>query len=66
MYKTFHSWFALHIFKNFMEKESLAQFYGRFDCLSQTHEVTKLCLDVSEVIHRNKHTYANCGLHVNF
>ena len=49
-----------------MEKESLAQFYGRFDCLSQTHEVTKLCLDVSEVIHRNKHTYANCGLHVNF
>ena len=27
----------------------------------------KLCLDVSDVTHTNKHTkHANCGLHVNF
>ena len=47
-------------------------FYGVFDHFSRTCEVKKfwmikLYLEVSDVIHANKHRkYANCVLHVNF
>ena len=30
MHETFHSWFSLHVFVNFTEKEPSAKFYGCF------------------------------------
>ena len=53
------------VFVNFMEKEHFTHFYGRFDNFSWTYEVAKfwmikLCLDVSDVIHKNKHTLYVC------
>ena len=29
----FQTWFSLHIFVNFMEKQIFAQFYGRFELI---------------------------------
>ena len=46
IYKIFHSWFDLHIFKNFMEKEPFGQYCGRFDRFSQTYEVAKFLIDL--------------------
>ena len=66
--KRFIPGFLCKIFVNFMEKEqSFTKFYF-FKYFSRTYEATKfwiieLCLDVSDVIHTNKHTqYANSGL----
>ena len=67
-----HSWFPMHIFVNFIEKELFTHIYGRVDHLSWAYEVPKfwvikLCHDISDVIHTNKLIqYADCGLHVNF
>ena len=59
--KTFHHWFSLHIFINFMKKKPSLNIYGVFGHFSQTYEITKpgmikLCLDVSDAIHPNGHT----------
>ena len=59
MFKTFHSWFSLHIFVKFTEKEPFIQFFSRYK--PWIHEVVKfwiikLCFDVSDAIHTNKHT----------
>ena len=54
-----------------MEKKP-TKFYGVFNHFSRTYEVQKfwiikLCIQVSDIIHVNKHTrYANCGLQMNF
>ena len=72
MYKIFHHLFSLHYFVSFMKEKPPINFYSVFDHFSQTYEVKKFCiiklyLNVSDVIHTNRHTkYANCGLHVNF
>lgn len=44
-----------------MEKEPSTNFYGVFNHFSQTYDGTKvsmvkMCLDVSDVVHANKHT----------
>ena len=59
IYKAFYSWFSLHIFVNFMKKESFTQ----FTALTISHEfievvkfwLIKLCLDVNDAIHANEH-----------
>ena len=55
-----------------MEKKTPIKFYDAFDHFSRTYEVAKyrsikLYLDVSDVVHANKHAnYDICDLHVNF
>ena len=72
MYKTFHLWISLDFSVSFAEKRPPIKFYGVFDHFSRTYEVAefwiiKLCLDVNDVTHANKHTaHAQCSLHVNF
>ena len=59
--KTFHNRFPEHVFVNFMEKEPSAKFYGVLAHFSRTQKVpkfriTKLCLNVRDVIRANEHT----------
>ena len=58
--KTFYTWFSLHIFVNFMKKETSTKFYSILDFFYQSYEITKfwmfkLDFDVSDVIHANDH-----------
>ena len=39
MHKTFHTWFSLHIFVNFMKKEPSTKFYFIFEYFSRTYEI---------------------------
>ena len=70
MYKTFYHWLSLYFIVRFMEKKLLKVLRCFYPFFSQTYEVaklTKLYLDVSDIIHKNEHTkYAKCGLPVNF
>ena len=59
--KTFHNRFSEHVFVNFMEKEPSAKFYGVLAHFSRTQKVpkfriTKLCLNVRDVIRANERT----------
>ena len=56
MYKIFLSWFALHIFVSFIEKEPFAEFYGLFDRFSQTYEVAKFLIDLIVSRRSSRHT----------
>ena len=65
MYKTFHPWFSLRVFVNFMEKNLFTYFCDCFDFFSWTYEVAKfwmimtrikLSFDVIEVMHVNEYT----------
>ena len=49
MYKTYHFWFSLHIFVNFMKREPSRKFCGVFHYFSPTYEVTELLCDVTNV-----------------
>ena len=40
-HETFHSRFSLHVFVNFMDKESFTKFHGIFDHFSRTYGVAK-------------------------
>ena len=59
------------LFVSFMEKKPPIKFYSVFNHFLRSYQVKKfwmikLYLDLSDVIHANKHTrYANCGLHIN-
>ena len=59
--KTFLNRFSEHVFVNFMDKEPSAKFYGVLAHFSRTQKVpkfriTKLCLNVRDVIRANEHT----------
>ena len=69
--KTFHIWFSLHVFVNFMKKEPSTNSYAIFDYFSQIYETTKfgmikLHLHKSDIIHTQEYTHVNFCLHVNF
>ena len=64
-----HSWFSLHIFVNFMEKEPFTQFYGSFDHFTWSYEVAMFWMingSLRKWSHTREWTYILCYLHVNF